>query len=499
MLTARSVIVTIVAVALLSVLTTVFSLLGSGQNHSTLGRDTYGTRTEGYRAVHDLLDALDFETERILLPIAPERTLETSYVLWNPRNSLVQTEPAYFQVLADWVREGGYLVVAPSVESEDSEDSTCRQCSATKGCLPISLLQELGLAEVAIEAIDWIDPGAQKNRPKNRSGKGKRVSDNSLDEASETDFEANFEDWREEIRDVFRIQQRPSAVYSIGGEGAWEPLNLLATRVDLPNDQAWEVQYGELEPLARITIDLSETTPELPKTPPHTLAALFSLGKGQIAVFSNPFLASNAYLSHMDNSVLLAHLLTGQRKRVIFDGFYHGHTVRGNALWLLTKRPYAAIAIAVLIVAGLWIWRQSLFLGPCRQEKPASRRSLSEYIEAMSRFLLQGREGPKYVLREVRDGVLWHFCRTLGLPAQQQNSLSQHPQGSVQRSEQLEQRGSTRTYSKTIIGLLSRRQPQIASQLQAALDRAEAVLENPSASKTEILQATRKVSDCLST
>ncbi len=454
MLTARSVIIAIVAVAILSVASAVFSLLWGGQSNSTLGRDSYGTRTDGYRAIHDLLDALEFETVRTLIPTATENTHAASYVLWNPLDSLVQTEPAHFKVLSQWVRDGGRLVVAPSVESEDSDDSNCRRCSSAKcsTCVPIALLNELGLSEVSIEEIELGSGAAGNNQ------RGKRVS------ASDQD-DADPEDIRETVRDVFRIKKRPSAVYSIECDGEWDYLSSQVNRVQLSSEQVWRVNYGEQEPLARITIAISEDAS-------NTLAALFTLGKGQIVVISNPFMASNVNLSGADNSVLLAHLLTGRRSRVIFDEFYHGLTVRGNALWLLSKRPYAVITVSILAVVGLLIWRQAIFLGPSRQERPASRRSLNEYVEAMSRFILQGRESPKYVLHEVRDGVLWHFCKSLGLPPQQQNT-------------------------DMILGLLSRRQPQKASQLQAALKYADVVLDNPRAPKDEILLATRKVSDCL--
>ena len=448
MLTTRSVIIAIVSVAVLSVTAALVSLLWAGETQSTLGRNSYGTRTEGYRAIHDLLDALGFETERTLIPAIPESSIAASYVLWNPRDRVVQTEPAYLKAISEWVRDGGYLVVTPSIDTneEDSDDKNCRRCSAKScsSCIPISLLGELGLGKVTIKEVELLS-----------------TSDSSRDDSEP-------ESLREAVRDVFRVKKRPSAVYDISCQGEWDLLDSLATQVELPSDKSWEIEHDEIEPLARITVEYSEDNAK------GTLAALFSLGKGRVAVISNPYLASNANLAAVDNSVLLTHLITGLHPRVIFDEFYHGLTVRGNALWLLSKLPYATIAVSILAVVGLWAWRHAIFLGPSRQEKPASRRTLVEYLEAMSRFLLKGRESSRYILREVRDGVLWHFCKTLGLPPQQQNI-------------------------DVVLGLLTRRQPQKAVQLEAALQYAGRVLENPRAPKQEILLATRKVSDCLST
>jgi len=451
MLTTRNVILAIAMIAVLSIGAALVSFFGKGPTQSTLGRDSYGTRTEGYRAVYELLNALDFDTQRSLIPTTPEETLAASYVLWNPQDRIVQTEPAYLNLLSQWVQAGGYLLIAPAVPTDDSDDTNCQQCSAKScsTCVPLSVLSELGLGQVSIEQV--IPTTKEKQR---RTGNSDRQDD--------------AESLHEAVRDVFRVKKRPTAAYPITWEGAWDYLRPQATHVVLPSDEAWEIRTEGLEPLAKITIDYAE------QGVPSTLAALFPLGKGRVAVISNPFLASNANLIAADNSVLLAHLMTDSRPQVIFDEFYHGLTVRGNALWLLSKPPYAIITVSLLAVVGIGVWRQAIFLGPSRQEKPVSRRDIGEYLEAMSRFLLRGKGSAKYVLSEVRQGVLWHYCKTLGLPPQQQNT-------------------------DVVLGLLSRRLPQQASQLQEALQHADGVLKNPRATQDEILLATRKVSDCLST
>jgi len=448
MLTTRSVIFAIITIAVLSVVAALVSMLWVGDSQSTLGRDSYGTRTEGYRAVHDLLNALEFRTERTSIPEIPSDGLSTSYVLWNPRDRFVQIEPDYLNELLQWVKEGGYLVVTPSAETENSDDDHCQRCSGKNcsTCIPISLLKELGLKGVAIEEVElWtgIEDDIQEDDPE-------------------------FESPRQAVRELFQIKKRSTATYEISCEGKWDHLQSQARTIEIPIDQAWQINTGELEPVAQVTVTGWEDEEA------GILAAMFPLGKGHITVISNPYLASNANLIEADNCVLLTHLMTDMRQRVIFDEFYHGLTVRGNALWLLSKRPYAIITVSVLMVVGVWVWRNAIFLGPSRDDMPVSRRTLGEYLEAMSRFLLKGKESSKYILRELRDGVLWHYSKTLGLASQQQNV-------------------------DVVIGLLSRRSPHKATQLEAALKHADVVLNNPRARKDEILLATRKVSDCLST
>lgn len=464
MLTARSVILAIVGVAVLSLLSAVVSVFLVGDAQSELGRDFYGTRTNGFRAVHDVIEALDYRTERSLIPSAPSDPQQTSYVLWSPQERLVQTEPAYFAALADWVRDGGRLVVSPGTKESLFDQDICYQCSQPncKKCVPVDLFAELGLPGVKVDEFVPEEYAAQKS---------------AEEKANENLNRSDAEEFREAFREVFRIKQRPTTFYAIDFEGDWSHLQAIVERVQLPFDKSWSLEHEEeeaaksageaIQPVAKITVA------DAGRDEPVTLAASYAVGEGEVVVISNPYLATNANLGGADNSVLVTHLLTGSRPRIVFDGFYHGLTVRGNAFWLLSKGPYAMTAVAILVVVGLWIWRQAIFLGPSRADQPVTRRSLREYVEAMSRFLLKGRGSEKYVLSEVRDGVLWHFCKTLGLPPRQQNP-------------------------EIVLGLLARRKAEQATQLEAALKFADATLADPRASQDRILQATRKVSDCLS-
>ncbi len=453
MLTARSVILAIVAVALLSVVGALISLMWGDDGRNVIGGNSYGVRANGYRAVYELLDELDYQAERSLVPMLNGDPTSISYVLWNPKARLVQTEPAYFASLAQWVREGGRLVVSPNVTGRLSEQGFCYQCSQRNcDCVPVVLLQALGLEGVTIQEISLAGGSADKST----------VGNNAINQNN------GSEDFGDAIREVFELKERPTDRYAIEGVGEWDSPDLAANQVQLPSDRFWSVSTDELQPTAQISVTSSA------REDPPTLAAEFPLGNGEVVVVSNPYLAANANLGAADNSVLLVHLLSGSRPQVIFDEFYHGLTVRGNALWLLSKPPYAMITVCLLAVVGVWIWRQAIFLGPSRADKPTSRRSIGEYVEAMSRFMLNGKGSAHFMLSQVREGVLWQISKTLGLPPQQQNT-------------------------EIILGLLARRQPQQASQLDAALKLADSVLNDPRARHEDILQATRKVSDCLST
>ena len=74
------------------------------------------------------------------------------------------------------------------------------------------------------------------------------------------------------------------------------------------------------------------------------------------------------------------------------------------------------MVLALLAVAGVWSWREAVFLGPPLAESIPSRRSIGEYVVAMAMFLNRGQATRPFVLREVRSGVLHSVRRELGLP-----------------------------------------------------------------------------------
>src|SRR5262249_49522162 len=101
---------------------------------------------------------------------------------------------------------------------------------------------------------------------------------------------------------------------------------------------------------------------------------------------------------------------------VVFDEFYHGLTVRGNPLWLLSRFPYNLLAIAVLAATIAISWRAARFLGPPLPLHERSRRSLGAYLDAMARLLSRSRNSSGFVMKEIRQGLLWRMRHEFGLP-----------------------------------------------------------------------------------
>lgn len=439
MLSARTVIAGVVALVVVSLTSGLWMVLASTPGDDGWGADSLGVRARGFRGAHDTLLALGVPVERQLIPSVSADDLDSTYVLWAPLDAIMQTEPAHLAELAAWVKRGGRLTV--TAEADDRGLFAAARARAVKN--PKDALTELGLPDVYFlktnvlpegNVVDLVDPAA--GRP------WRKLATRWLEESST------------------KVRYVPVKLRGVCRE--WSGLK----SVCLPDGETWTLSYDAPTPTGRITF-ADEKGEE------QTLAAVFSVGSGEIAVMAAPAIANNWLLGEADNSVAAMQLMTLGKPRVILDEFYHGLTIRGNVLWLLTQPGYAALAMAIVALVGVWVWRSAVFLGPPEEDRPVSRRTISEYLDAMSRFLLKGRQSDRFILAEMRSGALWSMADAAGLPPELDD---------VDR----------------IAASVARRDAGRAARLVAAINDADATLAAPRANEAVILQALRKVNACLS-
>lgn len=435
MLTARNVIVLTVSIAVVSLLAAGVSLALQTPGSGGMGADSYGTRGWGFKAICDVLEELDIPVVRSRIPHPERYASETTFVLWQPLPSLTQREPRYLLQLADWVRAGGRLVVSPAESRLEIPDFQAMEQP------PRALLDDLGLPGVRVHSTL-------------RSDDAERFSEMSERELAEASFE-----------DVLRRRERETDAFQVEAVGAYSDWSRIVNSVRLPTRTARSIESDGPQPHGEIRVAGPDGE--------QVLAAAYRVGRGEIVVVSQPALLENANLPREDNSVLAVQLLVDGTSQVVFDGFYHGLTVRGNALWLWTQPTYLTITVALLVLVGLWNWREATFLGPRQESRPEPRRSIREYVEAMSRFLLNARESRKYVVKEVQDGTLWALREELGL-----------------------QPGSETTHQVTAV--LSRRDPERAQQLEESLNDVEHALHKRQLSQATAIRLLQRMSACLS-
>jgi len=442
MLTARSVVITVIAVAVLSIIGTCLSLLRS-PGSSGLGGDTYGTRAHGQQAVFEVLSELNIPVERQLLPPTAALDRQVTLVFWAPNHNLVQLEPAYLQKVSEWVRSGGRVVVAPVVQTTE----TYRRPGSGKEEPIKTILEALGLEDVSVGPVN--SDGSFEPPPSERSTE-----------------EILYEDVPRVLEESWNVEEIPTRSVNVEVTGQLSNLSGLVTSLEVSEYDLQVIDSGETKPTGTLTFKTDDGIEQ-------TLVATYQLGKGQIVVVGDPSLAQNSSVAEHDNSVLAVHLTAAAGLPVVFDEFYHGLIIRGNPLWLFTRRTYGVIALVLLAVIGLSVWQQAVFLGPPLESVTASRRTIAEYIDAASRLINHGRSSGRFLISEMRSGVLWKLRHDLALP---------------HGEEQPEQ----------IIAAIHKRDPERAKQLADALELVDATLaDNERLTEKTTILALQRISACL--
>jgi hypothetical protein len=379
LLSARNVILAAAALLVLSVLGSCLSMLRPPDSGG-YGRDSFGTRRGGFRALVDMLTEFGIPVARDLAPPQPGAADQHTLALLDPDPHLVDYGPKYIQGLAQWVEQGGRLVITPSSwrqtflgmmarNDEDHEAQDVREVLALDNAFNVVNAEDNGTDYLETESESYVESG----------------------------------------------EAAPRVIQATGFSGSLGDLEPLVKQLAVPGDG-----FDTLEPKGEDTVAGTLTIKDSDGTE-HVVAAAVARGKGEIIVLSDARLLSNALIAQGDNSVFAMHLLSPDGREVVFDEFYHGLAVRGNPLYLLTRPGFAAITLGLLASVGLWAWRSAVFLGPPLEQRPPSRRDIRQYVDAMGDFFARGSDHRRFVAREVRDGILHQLCEELKLPADTTN------------------------------------------------------------------------------
>ncbi|MEZ6051056.1 MAG: DUF4350 domain-containing protein [Planctomycetaceae bacterium] len=400
MLSVRNVILAASLLLIVSLLASVLTMLQTPDSGG-LGNDTFGTRGQGYRGLFEILAELGTETSRSLAPPDGSSLSDETFVLLGPNPQLAGFEPSYLHRLREWIDQGGRLVVAPRDFDLMSGASLMNLDE-----LPPTVLESLGLTQVQ---LSYAGSTPHENRRPNFE----------RDRSAEAVAREIFED----------LTGPPPALIEVSVEVDDElaPHIGNVTRLQIPEESLATLIIGE-ETESEEQDGVSSADREDPPVAAgrlfwtdedneqHTLVARFVHGKGEIIVVSDPQLFANRLIAGADNSILAVNLLSPDGRPVSFDEFYHGLGVRGSPLYLLTRMSYATVTLGLLFFLGVWTWREAVFLGPPLADTEASRRDISEYIDAMGRFFSVGSSGRGRLVEQVRDGVLRQISNEAGLP-----------------------------------------------------------------------------------
>lgn len=424
MLTARKIVIVLLVVAGVSLVTGVAGLFGSPDRNG-IGKDSYGNRAFGHKAVYRSLERIGIGTERGLA--TPAHYLGDDVVMFfcGPEPAIVEAEPEYLARTVEWVRRGGRAVVALNGPFSDAT----------------SLFELLTLEHVSVREVSETGPN---------------------DTPSEEDDDNA--DWTIRLSTLMEKRSLP-----VTFTGSFGKLGAVAKTVALPKNGYSILTGGEGDgshPVGEVRVRAADG--EL-----YTIAAEYALDGGSLILVGDSTIFSNCFLTEEDNPVLAAHLLFAPGRKVVFDEFYHGLTVRGNPAWLLSRHPNGLTALMLLVLTLTVCWRAAVRLGPPKPEPQPSRRNIGEYIDAMGAMFVR-RDCRQFVLRQVYEGVLWAVRKEHNL-----NPKMERP--------------------AALAAVVGRRYPERAARLTAAAEKCTALLaqNTDKINKAAIVAAAREIAACL--
>jgi hypothetical protein len=460
-----------IAIAVFSILSLVWSML-QPPDSGGMRADSYGTRGNGYRALFESLNELNVPVRRQLGPPLPKEFPESLLVLWNPRPDLINADPKWLGDVAAWLRQGGQAVVAFDNEAPLSlfamqrdrasdepwnDDDTDDDNPEIEKLLKPTLFQLLGVGNLEITRVDEadeIDEGHPDFRLPHQTG--------SKEFPSERDLVDTF-------KEVLTASSRPeeAKLHIVQASGNFADVIPEGSRIELPIGLLYEIDVDGRD--LRDTIHVVTETGSR-----HCIAARIPVGQGHVTVVSIRRLISNENIESAENIVVAAGILLASGREIVFDEFYHGVTIRGNPMWLFSTKTYGSVTAMLLLLLAVAIWRAAIFLGPPVAEAPVRRRSIREYLDAMSRFLREGKGHREWSLEHVRDGILWKLRREFRLPPESHDD-------------------------SRLTAAMARKDPRRAERLIEVLNEVDAALNMPrSAGERRIGQLVQRMTECLS-
>lgn len=437
----RSLILLALLVLVLSLAGECLSLLGEPDSDGQ-GRDSYGVKRYGYRGLFEVLTELGVPVERHLTPPEPAEP-DSTVLLLQPDPSLAGSEPTYLHALLPWVEQGGRLVLA----TRETESFLRKHASSEEQKSLPTLFDTLGLGEARLSRRSVETGAAVADRREKELGQ------------SPADF----------VRDFLSSSVADPVVRPVTTEGTLARPKLPVASLAIPGGEIGTLEIGTLKPSGTLRCRLVGKEAE-----EVLLAAEFPRGSGSIVVVAEPALFSNWMLARADNSLLAAGLISPEGSTVVFDEFFHGLSVRGNSLFLLTRPGYAALALGLLLVTGLAVWREAIPFGPPLPDPVVQRRDIGEYVSAMGRFLAEGAGARPQLVEELRDGVLRELSKECSLPEE-----SGRPE--------------------LVAALVARRDPARGERIEQTFQEVGAALASRGSwTETQTLDAMRRLTACLS-
>lgn len=340
------------------------------------------------------------------------------------------------QLLTDWMRQGGHLVLAANYEWDAEAESSDDPFLDAMGVRLLWLEEDESEEEAEGESEETDATGEQSE---GNSGDAQMDTDAPM---TETDVTLDDES------DALVEQDTPPADSSTPAEDASNtpadaPLPITRTCKVPDSANILRIVWAEdAEPL-QINFGYPYTLEDASGQASHTAGAepngllQYQVGQGRMTVLLDTDIWKNRVIGDFDHAFLLWHLV-GDRPRVWFVASHDSENLL-QVLWRNAR--YLLMGLVTLLL--LWAWRRWVRFGPLIPDPVPARRQLLEHIEASTLFSWKHQQLEPLLLR-LRDDIWLHLNRHHGIDHQDGGSsaealkklaeLSQQPLDSVRQA-----------------------------------------------------------------
>jgi hypothetical protein len=306
----------------------------------------------GSRALYESLDQLpDVSTKRWLEPGAKMPKFKPDdggvfFLLGLPHRGVSYLGKADVEVIEDYVRKGGHVVLAFHPISGTGWFDRLKDEQEKEKAKEAEKRGRRRSVKKDKDDKETIDPEPKTKRKKRNWEKDEREGMVSLTERWGFQFKESSLPLDDQGQP--RLVHAELQTNAVAGLPSQLPWHSSLQFQKLSSD--WKVQYAWHQ---------------------EAVLAVRELGKGQITLCADSYLFSNEALKLHRESAFLAWLV-GDAREVYFDESHLGVTEEPGVASLIRKYRLYGVAFALALLAALFVWRNALSLVPPEEDLPAT-------------------------------------------------------------------------------------------------------------------------------
>lgn len=315
------------------------------------------------------------------------------------------------QLLMDWMRQGGHLVLAANYEWDAEAESSDDPFLDAMGVRLLWLEEDDAEEEAEDESEEEAgEADAAEDESEAESGDAQMDTDAQM---TETDATLNA--------DADALIEQDTSPADSATPPADAPLPITRACNVYDNAHILRIVWGEdAEPLQinfGYPYTLEDASGQVSRTAgaePNGLLE-YPVGQGRMTVVLDTDIWKNRAIGDFDHAFLLWHLVS-DRPRVWFVASHDSENLL-EVLW----RNARYLVMGLITWLLLWAWRRWVRFGPLIPDPVPARRQLLEHIEASTLFSWKHQQLEPLLLR-LRDDIWLHLNRHHGIDHQDGDS-----------------------------------------------------------------------------